>query len=271
MAITPFKINSKDNSKSYEYEFSIFSLVTKKDQYFEFLKSCENAGFNNKNSEFGFLDNSSKNKYDGYSGLNEAIHLAKGKYIILIHQDVKLSFDGKEILENKIKEIDKVDPKWGVLGNAGGNFDLGEKFIRISDPANKDLKFGKLPVKVHSLDENLLIIKSSTLLGFSEDLEGFHFYGTDICQQAMFRGYNCYVIDFHLFHNSSGNKNLDYIISKNNLIKKYRRKLAHRFIRTTTTRLFLSGNKFLNLLFNQKDILFLLRKSKIYKLLSLRR
>ena len=55
MAITPFKINSKDNSKSYEYEFSIFSLVNKKDQYFEFLKSCENAGFNNKNSEFGFF------------------------------------------------------------------------------------------------------------------------------------------------------------------------------------------------------------------------
>ena len=50
MAITPFKINSKDNSKTYAHEYSIFTLVTKKDQYFEFLKSCENAGFNNENS-----------------------------------------------------------------------------------------------------------------------------------------------------------------------------------------------------------------------------
>jgi hypothetical protein len=147
MPIKPFSINSKKNSNLYDYEFSIFTLVNDKDQYKELLTSCEKAGFNTKNSEFGYLDNILTNSYDGFSGLNRALHIAKGKYIILVHQDVRLKFDGIATLREKIESIEKRDPKWAVLGNAGGNFDLGEKFIRISDPANKNLKFGSLPAK----------------------------------------------------------------------------------------------------------------------------
>lgn len=271
MPIKPFSISSNKNSDFYDYEFSIFTLVNDKDQYKELLKSFEKAGFNTKNSEFGYLDNILTNSYDGFSGLNRALHIAKGKYIILVHQDVRLKFDGIEILKAKIESIEKRDPKWAVLGNAGGNFDLGKKFIRISDPANKNLKFGSLPAIANSLDENFLLIKSSTQLAFSEDLEGFHFYGTDICQQAIFRGFTCYVIDFHLMHYSSGNKDHHYFNSKKRFIENYGKKLSARFLRTTTTRLYLSGSKFLNLLFNQKDVLFILRKTKIYKLLGLRK
>ncbi len=271
MSVSSFSINSKKKSDLYDFEFSFYTLVNDKSEYSELLKSCEKAGFNDKNSEFGYLNNSKSNVFDGYKGLNKAIHMSKGEYIILIHQDVRLVFDGLKILKSKIEEISKIDPSWAVLGNAGGNFDLGEKFIRISDPTNKDLKFGKLPAKVYSLDENLLIIKSSSLIAFSEDMDGFHFYGTDICQQAMFRGYSCYVIDFHLLHKSSGKKDLTFFKSKENFIENYQRKLSPRFLRTTTTRIFLSSNKFFNFLFNQKDILFFLRKSKIYKLFSLRK
>ena len=47
----------------------------------------------------------------------------RGEYIILIHQDVRLVFDGLKMLkESKIEEISKIDPSWAVLGNAGGNF-----------------------------------------------------------------------------------------------------------------------------------------------------
>jgi len=271
MPIKPFSISSKKNSDFYEFEFSIFTLVNDKDQYKELLKSCEKAGFNSRNSEFGYLDNILSNSHDGFSGLNRALHIAKGKYIILVHQDVRLKCDGIEILREKIESIEKRDPNWAILGNAGGNFDLGKKFIRISDPANKNLKFGSLPAKANSLDENFLLIKSSTQLAFSEDLKGFHFYGTDICQQAIFRGFSCYVIDFHLLHYSSGNKDHHYFNSKKNFIENYSKKLSARFLRTTTTRLYLSGSKILNLLFNQKDILFILRKTKIYKLLGLRK
>jgi hypothetical protein len=271
MKINPFNISSISNSVIYDYDFSIFTLVNDLIQYNELLQSCDLAGFNHENTEFCYLNNTEHNLHDGFSGLNRAIHIAKGKYIILVHQDIRFNFDGIEILKKRIKDIEKRDPHWGVLGNAGGNFDLGEKFIRISDPSNDDLSFGAFPAAAHSLDENFIVLKSSSLLAFSNDMNGFHFYGTDICQQAIFRGYSCYVIDFHILHLSSGKKDTNYFESKQRFINNYRRKLSARFLRTTTTRIYLSGSQFLNFLFNKINILFILRKTKLYKLISLRK
>jgi hypothetical protein len=270
MKINPIDISSSINSKKYDFDFSIFTLVNDSIQYNEFLESCDTAGFTNKNTEFCYLNNKENNLHDGFTGLNKAIHIAKGRYIILAHQDIRLNFDGIEVLKKRIAEMENKDPHWGILGNAGGNFDLGEKFIRISDPNNKNLSFGTFPAVVNSLDENFLVLKSSSLLAFSNDMQGFHFYGTDICQQAIFRGFSCYVIDFHILHLSSGNKNENYFESKQRFINNYQRKLSARFLRTTTTRLYLSGSRFLNFLFNKINILFILRKTKFYKLISLR-
>tara|TARA_B110000305_G_scaffold27204_1_gene25153 strand:+ start:187 stop:1011 length:825 start_codon:yes stop_codon:yes gene_type:complete len=264
--IKPKEISSSYNPEMYQYEFSFCTLVNDQRQYQQLLTSCEKAGFNETNSEFFYLDNQEKNTHDGYTGLNKAIHVSRGKYIILIHQDVRLEFDTINDLKKRIKEIEIKDHNWAVLGNAGGNNDLGKKFIRISDPANKNLSFGNIPAKVHSLDENFMVIKSSSNLAFSNDMHGYHFYGTDLCQQADFRGYSCYVIDFHLLHLSSGNKDLSYFEAKKRFLNNYHRKLSARFLRTTTCRIFLSSSRLLNLLFNQKDFLFLLRKTKIYKL-----
>ena len=270
MKIKPFELSSSYHQSMYQYEFSVFTLVNDQDQYEKLLNSFNKAGFNETNSEFCYLDNRDKNAYDGYSGLNKAIHISKGQYIILIHQDVRLEFDNINDLRQKIQEIQAKDHNWAVLGNAGGNNDLGEKFIRISDPANKNLSLGQIPAKVLSLDENFILLKSSSQITFSNDMNGYHFYGTDICQQAVFKGYSCYVIDFHLLHLSSGNKDQSYIDGKKRLIQNYQTKLSPRFLRTTTCRLFLSGSRLFNLLFNQKDLLFILRKTKIYKLLGLK-
>ena len=138
-----------------------------------------------------------------------------------------------------------------------------KKFIRITDPANKNLKTASLPHRVHSLDENLLILRKSSLVAFSNDLHGFHFYGTDLCQQAESRGYSCYVIDFHLEHLSSGNKGKLFNQAKTRFIEKYQSKLQTRFIRMTTGRICLSGSLVLSKLFNNKHILFMLRKTKL--------
>ncbi len=270
MKIKPFEINASSNFGKYDFEFSIFTLVNDSAQYKQFIQSCEDAGFNHDNSEFCYLDNTKNNNHDGFSGLNRAIHAAKGRYIILAHQDIRLNFDGIEILKKRITDMENKNPHWGVLGNAGGNFDLGEKFIRISDPNNKNLSLGTFPTVVNSLDENFLVLKSSSLLAFSNDMQGFHFYGTDICQQAIFRGFSCYVIDFHILHLSSGNKDENYFESKQRFINNYRHKLSARFLRTTTTRLYLSGSRLLNFLFNKTNILFIIRKTKFYKLISLR-
>ena len=110
------------------------------------------------------------------------------------------------------------------------------------------------------------LIKASSRVGFSNDLKGFHFYGLDLCQQARYRGYSCYVIPFHLRHLSSGVKDDNFYYSKKFLVKNHRIKCKTRFIRLTTTRICLSSNSIVGYLANQKFILFFLRKTKLYKL-----
>ena len=124
--------------------------------------------------------------------------------------------------------------------------------IRISDPYGMDVAKGSFPAKVRSLDENFLIIRKESGLTLSNDLKGFHFYGTDLCMIADILGLNAYVINFHLYHKSGGNCDESFFNAKQRLIEKYRRVFQSRFIRTTCTPLFLSGFSSLNTLFNRK-------------------
>ena len=127
-----FSQSNNSISPKYIIVKSNFDFLKQEDRYktSSFTKFLFNkAGFNKTNSEFCYLDNRDKNAYDGYSGLNKAIHISKGQYIILIHQDVRLEFDNINDLRQKIQEIQAKDHNWAVLGNAGGNNDLGEKFI----------------------------------------------------------------------------------------------------------------------------------------------
>ena len=55
---------------------------------------------------------------------------------------------------------------------------------------------GELPAKVHTVDENFIVVRRATNLSLSHDLDGFHLYGTDLCVIADILGGNCYVIDF---------------------------------------------------------------------------
>ena len=260
----PLKIDSGTFTNS--YEFSIISLVNNWDHYQLMLDSFKKKGFNEENSEFLYLDNLTSNNWDGFSGLNQALYFAKGKYIILSHQDIRLDFDDINDLRVLIKNLDKLDPSWAVLGNAGGSLDLNQKFIRITDPSGYNQSYGSLPAKVETLDENFILIKASSRVGFSNDLKGFHFYGFDLCQQARYRGYSCYAIPFHVKHLSSGVKDDNFYYSKKILINNHRIKCKTRFIRLTTTRICLSTNSIIAQLANQKFILFFLRKTKLYKL-----
>jgi NaMN:DMB phosphoribosyltransferase len=57
----------------------------------------------------------------------------------------------------------------------------------------------------------IYLIKKQANLAVSSDLRGFHFYGADICLIASILGYNAYVIDFHLYHESTGNMDKEFI------------------------------------------------------------
>ncbi|WP_053406124.1 hypothetical protein [Persicobacter sp. CCB-QB2] len=253
--IIPQKITVEED---FSFEFSICSFVTDLNEYEEMVASFQAKGFSASNSEFLFVDNSQGNSFEAFGGINRMLRQARGRYVIICHQDILLQEDGKAELEAKIAEIESIDPNWGILGNAGG-VNLKYNAFHISHP-QEDLREQHLPLKAINLDENFLIIKAAANLNTSADLKGFHLYGTDICLLANIRGYQAYVIDFKIFHKSKGNANKSFFEIKNALKNKYEKAFAGRFVGTTITRFYVSGSKWKNLVINSGFVMFWARQ-----------
>ncbi len=259
-------VNAEELYLNTDVVFSICILVTNPDQFKEALSSFKKNGFVNPFCEYLYLDNVKENKYDAFEALNIFLSVSRGKYIIICHQDIELLDDGYSDLLNRISEVEKIDENWGVLGNAGG-INLSNLAIRISDPHGSDIsRNGPFPVKVKSLDENLLIVKAAANLSVSKDMRGFHLYGTDLCVMADIQGYSSYVIDFHLQHKSAGNildsddDLVNFYYVKQLLLDKYARAFSPRWIRTTCSKFFISGSSKLNKLGNSSLFLKLAKR-----------
>lgn len=234
--------------------FSMCTLVSDMDEYKLLLDSAIKAGFNNENTEFIYIDNSS-NKYDAYDGLNQCLNKANAKYIILVHQDVEFKFDNIEVLIDRIKEIDIIDPKWAVLGNTGYDFNnINTQYTRITDTGQFDVKDGPFPIRVSCPDENIMIVKNDLNLMFSKNIGHYHLYGADLSMQAFMQGYNTYVIDFHILHKSGGYPNKSFYDTKDRFIKQYQKALKVKFFRTPCTVMYLSNFRILNHIMNSKMI-----------------
>jgi hypothetical protein len=220
-------------------------------EYREMISSCLEAGFGQADCEYLYIDNSAGNKYEAYEGLNKFLSSAKGKYIILCHQDILMNHDKRAKLEQCIEEMENKFPDWALLGNAGG---VRIKWIasNIEDDLGKISHEKNLPLEVKSLDENFILIKKDANLGLSHDLRGYHFYGTDLCLIAGILGYKAYVIDFLLTHKSSGNPGKEFYRLKHDFIKKYKRALGGKFIQTTITKVFIGGSFFKSIIYNSR-------------------
>jgi hypothetical protein len=239
------------NGISFDFEFSICTLVTKLSEYTEMINSFYRAGFRDEFCEFLYIDNTLKNNFDGYQGLNIFLRSAKGKYIIICHQDILLDFDSIDVLRLRIDELNSMDPNWAVLGNAGFE-NFNSKAVCISDPYGDFQRLGCFPMKCKSLDENFLVIKSEANIAASHDLIGFHLYATDLCLNANSLGWNSYVIDFHLRHKGAGTIDNLFLNSKVEFIKKHRKNRNSYAIRTTCTMLIITGSNLFNFFLNRK-------------------
>lgn len=224
-----------------ELAFTIATLVTDPEQYSAMRASFAERGFTDADCEFLFIDNSGVTQTCAYTGLNRALNQARGKFVILCHQDVRLNEHGRAELEARLLELETIDPAWALVGNAGGAAP-GQLAVRISDPHGANQKVGDLPARVASLDENFILVKREANLAFSRDLSGFHFYGADICTLADILGWSAYVIDFHLHHLSPGNPNRDFEIQKEAFRSKWSQALRPRWIQTTCALLRLDGD-----------------------------
>jgi len=223
--------------------YSIGTLVTDWAQYQAMRSSFEQHGFGSEDCEFLQIDNTKLNQKDAYAGCNELLNEARGRYVILCHQDVRIVDDSRKELDAELARLEEIDPNWAVAGNAGG-VSLGRLALRLTDPHGINQFVGDLPAKVASLDENFLVVKRSARVGFSRDLSSFHFYGTDICLNADILGYSAYVIDFHLLHLSPGTTSHDFFAAKSAFQRKWSYALRSRWLQTTCTMAPVAGTRF---------------------------
>ncbi len=160
--------------------YTVATLVNDRTQYAAMCASFRAHGFDETCCEMiAAFDPPS-----AYSALNELLSRAKGRFVILCHQDVRLIGDDRARLDQRLAELDALDSTWAVAGNAGGALP-GKLAMRISDPHGEDRTLGTLPARVVSLDENFLVVKAASRVAFSRDLSGFHLYGADICLLRM--------------------------------------------------------------------------------------
>lgn len=215
-------------------DYSICCLVSRPDLYRQMVDSFREKGFGADRCEFLFIDNTVQNRGDGYTGLNRLLSLARGRYVLLCHQDI-IAQDSIDQLDNCLTVLTEIAPDWAVAGNAG--FSRSRKrFVRLTDRYRFDFRSENLPGRVASLDENFLLVRSETAVRFSNDLSGFHLYGTDLILQAETAGYSAWVIDFHVEHLGVGAVDRSFIQCIDEFEKKYKHAFAPRSIRTPSTK-----------------------------------
>jgi hypothetical protein len=222
--------------------------------------SFENVGFTS-NCEYLIADNTNQNNYDAYQAIGLFLKRALGRYIIVVHQDVRC-IDTIKTMDECIADLNTNHSRWAICGNAGA-MGYHRDIVHITYPKHQEIYPGHLPIEVHSLDENMLIINSSTNICISPDLKGFHLYGTDLCINAKFLGYQCFIIRFMVQHLSKGNLR-DLKTYRRYFIDRYGEKIPAGFIQTTCTNFYLSNSKLKNRLFNSGIIFFFIKQFERY-------
>ncbi len=221
--------------------YTFGTLVNDREMYDALVASFIAGGFTSEDCEFFFIDNTGEGQTCAYRGLNAILNVARGRHVILCHQDVILLKDKRIDLDKLFSDLTIKDPDWALAGNAGG-VSPGQLALRITDPHGTDQHVCELPARVMSLDENFIVVRSNSHLGFSHDLSGFHFYGADICLHADVMGRTAYVINFHLKHLSGGFKDKLFDDMKIEFREKWSRAMAPRWLQTTCSLMRLTGD-----------------------------
>ncbi len=223
-----------------EIRYTVACLVNDM-RHYEAMRASFRAGGFQGDCEYLYIDNTHGEQVCAYAGLNAMLNAARGKRVILCHQDLRLLTQSRRDLEARLDELDAFDPAWALAGNAGG-VAPGVLAVRITDPHGANQSVGQFPARVASLDENFIVVRRDARIGFSIDLSGFHFYGADICLHADLAGWRAYVIDFHLAHLSAGKKD-DYFTEMENAFRaKWSRVLGPRWVQTTCSLVRLTGD-----------------------------
>jgi hypothetical protein len=221
-----------EQDQAHKRVFSVCCLVTDVGQYTHLREQMARQGFNDDLCEFLVCDNSEANRFSAYEGIRLFLREAKGRYVLVLHQDAIPLQSAAELLD-RIERIETHDPLWGVIGNAGRiggsravlSLRSGENLYRLDAPF----------VKVTTIDENMMIVRNGTGITLSADVEGYHFYAFDLCSVAARLGYNSYVVDHLWRHDSHGTVDESFLAAKKRMERKMRQYHRGRIAPTTCT------------------------------------
>jgi GT2 family glycosyltransferase len=198
-----------------QYDISIITLVYNFDHYKDFLNSIKLQNGSHQVEIIG-IPNFFNMFKSAYKGLNIATDTANGKYIIYCHDDIIVDENWLNKIKAHIGELESQNVNWGVLGPAGVFLDSSKCAFYLKDHNGQPVSRTNSSViregtrhNVFSLDELCLITKKSNKLRFTDKLmHGFHFYGANLCVEAITRGMKNYAIDAYCYHRSDGTKNI---------------------------------------------------------------
>lgn len=236
--------------------FHICCLTNNVPQYEEMKASFIEAGFDEERCRYTLLDNSVENVYEPKGALDMCLADTSEQYLICCHQDILLNQGhGFDQMLKVMQELDEVDPDWAIAGNAGIN-NHGEPVLRLTDPHNAPMWDRGFPSRVHTLDENFMVVNPKKKIEVSEGFRGlFNYWATDLCMNATFQGYSIYVVDFHIEHLSKGKFNPAVL---QNAVRQFQTIWSDKFIfcyiRTTYGDLFLSRYAPVRWLFSQDSV-----------------
>jgi hypothetical protein len=187
-----------------------------------------------KDTDVLILENS-QNEWDSYSAIRYFIKRAKGEMIVLMHDDIEFQNLSVSQLLHRINEITCSDSTAIIFGVAGISYSkqmwMGHLFNLNGEQSWGFSEEGK----ASSLDECFLVINRKSRISVSDELAGFHFYGTDLCLNAMKSGHSCYVIDYPIVHKSDGNINENFFEARDRFEEYLKHQGFNRYIRTTCT------------------------------------
>lgn len=185
---------------SQEHRVDIYTFVTDRDEFLQMQESFRRAGFG---SQATFTELSDRDD-NPFAAVTEITQTAGAPYAILCHQDIRLP-EGSTPAElfDRLDQLEERDPGWQVAGCSGVTRDLG--IVRQVFDVWGGFSPHVPPVRVMSLDEIVLVLNRRNRPRCSVGVSGFHFYGTDVCLNALEDGGSCYVIGFPVIHLGLGN------------------------------------------------------------------
>ena len=218
----------------WSFPFSICCLVSNWSSYQDARGKFAASGFTEENSEFLVCDNSEVNKFNAFEACRIFLREARGRYVLIAHQDA-YPLESVDKLLQLLLELEKADPAWGIIGNAGVTAKKWPLQMGALKMPNVALSLDKPFKQVSVVDENAIIVRNGCGITVSSDLTGYHFYGLDICSVASRLGLHSYVLDYLWYHASEGSIGREFFASKRLLQSKLAAHYAETELPTTCT------------------------------------